>query len=70
MNTEPEFAVGDMVTFKPYEKSYKCRVSKIHFGAPFSSEPDTRIFYELSGPVIGITTGRCIVELKLYGVQS
>ena len=70
MNSKPEFAVGDIVTFNPYEKSYKCRVSKIDRGNPFASEPDSRIFYTLTGPAISKTTGQCIVESKLFGVQS
>ena len=69
MNTEPEFAVGDTVTFKPYEKSYKCRVSKIKHNNPFEPGQDSRVFYTLTGPAISKTTGQCILESKLYKVQ-
>jgi hypothetical protein len=54
-----EFAIGDRVTFKPYEKECKCIVRGV------KAEPD-RIVYELDGEAISFTTGRSIMESVLF----
>lgn len=66
----PEFKIGDAVTFKPYEKECKCRVKAIRHGGTGDGmnwgKPDDRIFYVLSGEAISITTGTSIMESSLF----
>lgn len=59
-NYEPEFKEGDKVTFRPYEKSYKCQVVKVT-----RTEKD-KVYYSLRGEAVSQTTGACILESKLY----
>ena len=70
-----EFKVGDLVTFKPYEKAHKAKVKEVLHGYLFSDD----IYYRLTGvsytdeqgnkrhsSVNSITTGGSIIESKYY----
>ena len=69
--SSPEFRVGQKVTYKPYENAMELVVLEIQYGAPFV-EDDDRVFYRLAplgaGRPTSVTTGRCIVESKLFEV--
>ena len=72
---KPEFKVGQMVTFKPYELAMKATVKQVlpnYYG-------DGEIIYHLVAdraridgthltdrPVKSFSSGRCIVESKLF----
>ena len=66
-----EFKVGDLVTFKPYEKAIPAKVVEI---VPCKKitfvKDDDRTYYRLTGagktPLVSITTGNSIVESSLY----
>ena len=64
----PEFKVGDLVTYKPYEQELPARVKGINTVPRF--ENDNRVFYELTGagrrPVVTNTTGLSIMESTLF----
>lgn len=66
MEHEPEFNVGDRVTFAPYEKNLAARVRTVlpnHFG-------DGRVVYHLTSsgrnPVLTFCAGESILESKFY----
>ena len=69
-----EFSIGDVVTFKPYEKAIKGKVIEV-IDKPFMRvsfiEDDDRVFYRLAGidpkaSLVTTTTGRSIVESQYY----
>ena len=70
-----EFKVGDIVTFKPYEKAHKAKVKEVLDGYCFSKG----IHYRLTGvsytdeqgnkknsSVNSVSMGKSIVESKYY----
>ncbi len=70
-----EFKVGDLVTFKPYEKAHKAKVKAVLDGYCLSDD----IHYMLTGvsytdeqgnkrhsSVNSVTTGGSIIESKYY----
>jgi len=59
-----EFAVGDEVTFKPYEKEVKAIVKEVDVSNVF--EKDERIFYKLGGDAVSVTTGKSIMESEYF----
>lgn len=68
---QPEFKIGDEVTFKPYEKSLACIVKRVQVGMlgngrAFNGHEDDRIFYVLEGEAWTTTTGLSIVESRLF----
>jgi len=73
---ELEFNIGDLVTFKPYEKAIPAKIKGINNQARFNltDELDNRVFYELTGAgkkaVCTYTTGISIVESKLFNHYS
>jgi len=70
----PEFKIGETVTFKPYDKPIKARVKaisngRIGNGLFMDGSPDNRVFYELTGidePLFTFTSGLSIVESRFY----
>jgi len=68
-----EFKVGDIVTFKPYEKAIKARILAVDIYNGMNiwqTETDSRVFYQLGGKTHSVCTGICIVESKLFEGQS
>ena len=67
----PEFKVGELVTFHPYESKIKAKVVEvINTGKDQFGRPDSRVFYCLAGsgktPLVTRTTGKSIVESVLF----
>lgn len=67
---KPEFKIGDVVTFKPYEKAIPAKVVEIVPARNIGKTDDGRVFYRLTGaskvPLVSTTTGKSIMESKLY----
>ena len=69
--TRPEFKIGDLVTFHPYESKIKAKVIEvINTGKDQFGRPDSRVFYRLTGygktPLATRTTGKSIMESVLF----
>lgn len=69
---EPEFKIGDIVTFKPYDEELPARVTKISYFDLWGNPTDMPR-YQLNStgdpmhkPVVGMTSGLCIMESKHF----
>ena len=68
----PEFNIGDLVTFHPYEKAIPAKVVAIVPNPNcFGRFVDDRVFYHLSGtnpklPLVSTCSGNSIVESIYY----
>jgi len=68
-NRAPEFKVGDIVTYRPFETSTKMEVAEVDKRDFIFDKTDRRMFYGLRvgrGQVTTITTGISITESKLF----
>lgn len=68
---KPEFQIGQVVTFKPYEKPCKCVVKGIQIGwrgdgRDMQGNEDSRVFYKLAGEAVSLTTGKSIMDSELF----
>jgi len=73
--TRAEFKIGDLVTFKPYEKAIPAKIVEIVPSNKVTFFDDDRVWYRLTGtnpkqPLLSICTGNSIVESTLYNKNT